>query len=258
MIRAYMKNTGGTGQNVTLYLAVMPNDPSIASSAQTVPANSEGWVYFWFFQKWNYDTLFCWFEGMPSGVSLAYTQDNPPDGWRWDGSKFIPVMSWESEVPKQPMVDFDCLIGSVGTLPVSGTLNTIEVPVSSVGSTSGYVQVPATGTATLINIQTPGENLVLECWSDLSTLAFRIDCDGIMLQFKGDVYFNAYGMYGNGYTASTPFISLLKYNATAGQPNVFLITFPFKWKRQLVISAVNPDSAARNALATINYVKLAG
>jgi len=128
-------------------------------------------------------------------------------------------------------------------------------PVNSLGATSGTQSIGTGETKTLITINTPGQNLHLHCWSDTSQMRFQIICDGLNLLIGTGSYFSAVDLYLDGYVASTPGVSLLKYNATDGYDNIFIITLPFAWRQKLEVKASNPTASTRTAVASINYLR---
>jgi len=127
-------------------------------------------------------------------------------------------------------------------------------PIRASGSTSGIQTINPNETKTVLTVNEPGQNLLLHCWTDTCQMRFQIICDGSNLRLPGSL-FCTLDLYTDGYVASTPGLSLLKYNATDGYDNVFIITFPFAWKQKLEIKATNPTTSARAAYASINYMR---
>jgi hypothetical protein len=163
-------------------------------------------------------------------------------------------MRWDA----RPWIRLPLTMETVGDIPVSGTLSTVQLPTATSGASSGSVTVPAYGIVTILTLDGPGRNLHLELFTDLYFMNFRVICDGNYLYAGGGYEITAQALYLYSYTNSTYGFQLLKYNSTAGQVNLFAITFPFEWKRKLEIVARNPDSTSRIARATINYLRLIG
>jgi hypothetical protein len=202
---------------------------------------------------WPYDSCFIYISSCGASVQWGYDQTAPYDG-RGSTNQGQTWMRWDA----RPWIRLPLTMETVGDLPVSGTLNTVPLPTATSGASSGSQNIPAGQTVTLLTLNGPGRNLHLELYTNMYVMVFTVLCDGAYLYAAGGYEITAQMLNNDGYTASTSGFQLLKYNATAGQVNVFAITFPFEWKRKLVIVARNPDTSSRVANCTINYLRLLG
>jgi len=253
-IEVYCDNQDSIDRKLYIYVAPQPGMAPIISETLYVPASSSpAWRYTAVNKYWNYDSLFIWvLSETSSDPRVGYDEGAPPDYYdSTDGASWFPAS-------RRLWIRLNMTAQTVGDLPVTGTLNTIEVPVGATGATSGLVSVEPNSSATLLTIDEPGCNLHLQCFTNNFSMRFYIECDGVKLRSGSGDYFSPADLHAWGYTASTPGVSLLLYNATEGNDNVFTVTLPFKWKRKLVISVYNPSSTSRNATVSLNYNKMLG
>jgi hypothetical protein len=248
-VEIYCENFDTVAHTFTVKLSPMPGMGPVATFTLSVAAgSSEAWRAITVRRFWNYDSLFIW-----------VSSDNDTHGWLgydsgtpYDYYLSTDEVTW-SHTPYRWWFRVNFTGETVGDLPVSGTVNTVEIPVSSVGSASGSVIISAGASVNLISLSRPGRNLHAHFWSSTKLMQFHIICDGIYLQSKWDDHFMPQNLSVEGYTASTPGVSLLKESETEGADNEFTISFPFEWKQTLVIAATNSSSAARNAAVSLNY-----
>jgi len=106
-------------------------------------------------------------------------------------------------------------------------------------------------------VSEPGENLFLLYRSNNPDIDLKVQCDGVSLRFGSAEVFSPSLLYTWGFTASTPGLSLLK-KQPAGYENSFVITFPFRWKRQLVLIAIDASGEGGVVDVGINYNRRLG
>jgi hypothetical protein len=233
-IDIYCDNTDSASHTLTVKLSPMPGMGPVAVFTLSVAAGSSAaWRTIWVNRFWNYDSLFIWvISDSDSYGNLGIDTGSPYDFY---GS--TDEVSWSfSTYRLWVRVGFSG--ETVGDLPVSGTVNTVQIPSISSGVSSGSVNIPANVETSVLTVKGAGECDLIECYVLANTNAhntlFKIYCDG---NFIGGFY--PYGLYGAGYTASTPGISLLKY-AVDGYCS-FIITKKLYFRRMLEIKAVNPS-----------------
>jgi hypothetical protein len=248
----YIYAKGNGSDTITLAYTPQPGMGPVFTSTFT-PGTSWTWCGNALDFFWPYDSCFIYILSCGASVQWGYDIIAPHDG-RGSVNQGQSWMRWDA----RPWIRLPLTMETVGDLPVSGTLNTVPLPTAASGASSGSVNVPAGGTVTILTLDGPGRNLHLELYTTLYAMYFRVLCDGVYLYAAGGYEITAQMLYNDGYTASTTGFQLLKYNATAGQVNVFAITFPFEWKRKLEIVARNPDTSSRIANCTINYLRLLG
>ena len=91
---------------------------------------------------------------------------------------------------------------------------------------------------------------------NVKNLQFYIDVDGTKLKFSHNDYLSAddWNTFWTGANYGIG-VMLSHYDETAEQYS-FLVTFPFNWKRKLVVSVYNPSASEANAVASISYDKI--
>jgi len=189
---------------------------------------------------WNYDSMFIWVKTISADVSYGYQAAEPydyvedidaDDVWAAQNYRmfFRAVMSIES----------------VGDVPVSGTLNTIEIPNMSLGRSDQWLENIPAGTAVYDTEQLGSGELLMAIFyanslADMDNLRPRIVCDGNQtLPFDAafDVWYDLF------IGENTPGITLGKWDAT-NQYYTIVVTLPLQFKRSLKIGFYNQDGAA--------------
>jgi hypothetical protein len=251
-IEIYCDNYDTTAHTFTIKFAPIPGMGPIETLALSVPGNSSpSWRSVNVFRFWNYDSLFVWVSSdsnsygrlaFDTGVPCDYYVSTNEATWNFDMLRL-----W---------VRVNMAGATVGDLPVSGTVNVVDVPHATVSSSGQASAINPGETATLLNISGPGRNLHLLCAGTYKDLQFRIIVDGVYLRFAIVDYISAYRLWAHGYTSSTPAMSLTQYDSTEGSQNSFVITMPFEWTRSLVVTVYNPGTMTHVAWSSINYAKV--
>ena len=117
----YVKNTTGSDQTITIKIAIAPGYPVIYSDTATVPSTQTGyaWLTLGLMRKfWQYNTIYVRISG-PSGVYIGSRSGR----WGWGGFR-------DDNVPMSyiPILRIHYMGKSEGDIPVSGTVNTINIP----------------------------------------------------------------------------------------------------------------------------------
>jgi hypothetical protein len=253
-IDVYCDNTDTASHNLTIKVSPFPGLGPVLTFTLTIPASaSADWRSVTVRRMWNYDSMFIWVQS----DSDTYGRIGYDSGTPYDYCYSTDEITW---IPDAYRLWIRAIMTgqTIGDVPVSGTINIIEVPVSSIGAASGSISVPAGGYADLLRIKEAGENLHIQCIAYDYGMNFFIYCDGEPLKFGGLNYVAPSYLKQWGYTNNTDGIQLLVYNTVSGNMNFFTIIFPFKWKRELYIRVYNPATTAMTAAVTVNYNKLAG
>ncbi len=143
---------------------------------------------------------------------------------------------------------------TVGDVPVSGTVNTINIPSTSVGAESGSVTVPSETETSIITILGAGtiERVALFTGSDVVEIRFYVD--GVMFDryalLSGE-YFTAENLNILTYGVSTPQIQLMSY--AAGGMSYFNVTKPFSFQRSFEVRAYQVTGTAKAVRAGLVY-----
>jgi hypothetical protein len=185
---------------------------------------------------WNYDSLFIWVcSDSDSYGGLGYDIGSPYDYY---GSS--DEVSWSFAVVRL-WIRVNLSGETVGDLPVSGTVNTVEVPSTSSRLSSGNVSFTPNFEATVLSLMGAGECSMVVCnvvaGTGSHSTSIRFYCDG-NLAFD----WTPYMMDTFGFIASTPGISLLKYAANGDC--YFVVTNKFNFRRLFEVKAYNPSNNA--------------
>jgi hypothetical protein len=252
-IDLYCRDAGAAGGTITVYLSPHPSMGYLYSADVTVPAGAgSDWRSATFNVMWNYDSFFVFILASSAQMETAFDADTPYDYYLSDDAG----ATWTTDdyrLHARVVMKGE----SIGDLPVSGTLNTIEIPNEAVGSSSGTTAVDAAGTETLLTINGAGKVLRLALYSATDVMEFEFYVDGTQIDtealtgvdtFQGDI------LSAHGYTASTPAVQLLSH--AAGSTTRIAVTIQFQFARKFEVKATNHDEAAENAAAGIVYAKI--
>jgi len=218
----------------------------------TQSAGVEGWVSVAIRRFWNYDSLFIYNKDPYSTeLQIGYWDTGEEDGFymyateRW-------YVDWQRSAYRMKVSAL-----SIGDIPVSGMVNSILVPSSSLESRSGSVLVPAGSPAMLLDFYGQGRSCFIGLWADYARMEFSILPDGQYIYFIPHQPLSPYniavylGDLGHGIG-----IQLTRYDTTINQFGI-MITAPFEFRYRFQIGATNPDTVDHNAAAAINYIKMA-
>ena len=141
-IDVYCYDAGVAGGTITVYISVQPSMGYTATANVVVPpGGAAAWRSANFDRMWNYDSLFIFVVGSTADMKWAYDVAIPYDGYSSadDGATWIHEnhRMWFRVVMKGE---------TAGDVPVSGTINNIEIP--NEGVSSGLVNLPAVAQGT--------------------------------------------------------------------------------------------------------------
>jgi len=245
-VKVYCQNSAPADLTITVYLSNAIGAGYIYSATITVPAGaSPDWRTASFNVAWQYDSLFVYVAASDTDVGIGYDTDSPYDGYSSsDGGD-----SWTGQ-SRRYWFTVELYGQTVGDLPVSGTLNVVQVPHSAGRFDSGTVSVPATTERTVLTVHGSGYVARLFVQQEHSEMTVYVYADGN----TADI-FNATDLNSAGYTANTPGIQLLSYTAGGSCTIQYLIKVEFT--RKLEIGVYNADSSAHNVRVwlTTNLVK---
>ncbi|MCL6579347.1 MAG: hypothetical protein K6T73_08175 [Candidatus Bathyarchaeota archaeon] len=161
-IEIYCANQDVNDHTFTINLAPFPGLGTLNTVTLIVSANSTpAWRSVEVRKMWNYDSLFVWVSGESDVYDKVGVDLNAP----YDASESIDEINWIPG-PYRLWVRVNLACQTVGDIPISGTVNTVEVPSVASRQTSSSVIVP-NGTATDI-LTIYGAGTLLE-----ATLAFN-------------------------------------------------------------------------------------
>jgi hypothetical protein len=145
---------------------------------------------------------------------------------------------------------------TVGDLPVSGTVNVIDVPSATTSAGGvGDINVPSATETTLLDIKDVGELLGLELYITYANSTFKIFVDDVQLNFLGRNYLNVQEWYDRvGVCTGIP-ISLVKYDDT-NKRFTFQIFERWQFRRSFKVTVIQSSGSAQTARASVRYRKL--
>jgi hypothetical protein len=241
-IQIYCDNTDSASHTFTVMLSRAPGMGPIATYTLNVAGGSSAaWRTIPVKRFWDYDSLFIWVScdsdsygrlGYDGGTPYDYYYSSDGKTWTFYYSRWWFRVSFTGE--------------TVGDLPVSGTINTVVIPNVSSMYESDYVTIPGLSEATILTFSGAGEcdtiYFGIGTATDSHKLKLRVYCDG-SLAFEA----SPQSLFDRGFTASTPHISLLIYNAN----NVctVLLTKRFTFRRELRIAAYATTSNSQLCVA---------
>jgi len=250
-LEIYLKNTTTVDKTVNFALKENPDGGIILDNiAVTQSPGVTGWVQVDVRRFWPYDSLFIYNKDPYSpDLQVGYWDTGEPDGfWMYATERW--AYNWQRMAYRIWITAL-----SVGDLPVSGTVSSVLLPSSSLGSRSESVVVGPKATATLIDFYGQGRNHLILLWSRIEKMEFSIFIDenevylvpfGPISPYNLYIYFSAPGQ-GIG-------LQVTKYD-TAGNNFAIMITTPLEFKYRLKINAYNPEDLSYIAAAAVNYIK---
>jgi len=180
-IEFYVKSTDGNEASLTFELAIHPGGapiygPYTISTTSTTPELARVLIRKW----WNYDSLFIRYVSRSgNNIRIFYDTEQPYNCWRDDGTN-IYARAYRVWVK----IGYEGR--TVGDVPVSGTVNTINIPNITSRLTSGSIAIPDEGTQTVVTVKGMGKLLNLSiATSSTSTLwILKIYVDGSLAYWR--------------------------------------------------------------------------
>jgi hypothetical protein len=246
-ISLYCKRTGaGT---ITLAAAPYPGMGPVLSGITVTPG--AGWAFVdavTIRSMWNYDSLFIWVTAIGADCSYGYSGAGTSPDLHYSTDSGV---SWLS-----PSNRFDLRVTmkgqTIGDLPVSGTINTIEIP--AISDTLLDVQdadVDTGAEKTIITYSGIGHTEFMQFYvaakADSEQTRFRVYCDDHISFVTDCGSLNTYG-----YTPSTPRISLLRYAADGVCYAICTLRFSFRRQFKVTAQAVTTDGQTVEVWCLVN------
>ncbi|RLI54481.1 MAG: hypothetical protein DRP09_12920 [Candidatus Thorarchaeota archaeon] len=250
-LSVYMQNTNTTtDKTVTVKIAILPYYPPIYTFTVTVPADSSGLIdiirAYYGPQKtkpWNYDTMFVWFEA-DSEVRLG---DGNIQGYVYFKDEWYTEGSFAAEI--------SIACKTKGDIPVSGTVNTIQIPNSSSMVVSEHVTVNPGGSAVLINIEGTGEvsRVYLDCAGvNQAYVKLKITIDGRVVL---DKYLSWIDLFEHSAPAPAAPVESYQWDNTS-KTYVFAFNYTFKFRKQFKVEIFNEHDADTLSVLPFCYYDL--
>jgi len=223
----YAKNDSGSDQTITFGFAVKVGMGELFTVSTVLPNGSTlAWQSITVDKSWNYDSLFIYMKryiwNTSDGVTPYDRYVTSDGGVTWAPTNHRDY--YQVEINAQ----------TVGDVPVSGTVNNIEVPVSSTAELYGNINANIYTETTVMTFNGAGKTEYISLMAAAKTESHNVDwkvyCDGRLVFWWSLVDLN-----DMGYTASTPAISLTKI--TTNGICVLHLTLKFGFKYELKVTA---------------------
>jgi hypothetical protein len=237
-IEIYCNNADTASHTFTVKVSPMPGMGPVAAFTLSVAGGSgNAWRSVTVGRFWNYDSLFIWvMSDSDSYGGLGYDTGEPYDfysstdevSWTFGNYRFWFRVNMTGE--------------TVGDLPVSGTVNSVEVPASGSCTTVDFTTVPPGGSVTLIDFKGCGTCVLVGFLTDSPFVYPRIKCDDVdALYTLGGSVLQPYYLYYYMLPVGTgPGVALTKYDETNNRYAI-VITVPLQFKRRFTLTANNTD-----------------
>ncbi|MHA1506342.1 MAG: hypothetical protein ACTSR0_04035 [Candidatus Asgardarchaeia archaeon] len=239
-IRIYCRNTSSSAISVDFGLKITPQSPPIYTITLNLDANaSEGWYEITVNKWWDYDSLAIEQLTQPAGFEKGNASGGSNNTfYSTDRITYIPI-GWR--------LMFRAVIHTtVGDIPVSGTVNTINIPNTTSGSSASGADVPGGDTCTLLNLEGTG-TLKYACFQTFFTGWYiRFYVDGKLIRgHLAETTIYPLGEYDLQETNPSLGVRVLKWDTT-GNEYVIEWNIPINFKKSLRIEAYNPDTSAHS------------
>lgn len=246
-IDVYCKDDAATGGTMTAYIAPVIGMGAVASATLTIPAGgAAAWRSATFNLPWNYDSLFIWVTSSTTNMLYAYDADIPFD-------HFASADAGVTWTHTDHRLHFRAILKgeTVGDVPVSGIVNTIEIPNVASTSTAQVLAVPASSGLYSTPVYGSGK-LLWAIWyttDDPTKLAPNVVVDGVMIPASAYTFTQ---LNEQLISASSPGFAIGVWD-TVGPYYSVVMTLPIPFKRRFEIGFQNGD-AGNVRTGTVMYL----
>ena len=235
IIEVYCRQTVTGDETITVYLSPHPSMGPVASATIDVPAFSDpAWRGATFNRMWNYDSMFIFIVTSSANVGIAYDEASPDRFSSTDAGA-----TWTADPHNRNWFRAVMEGETVGDLPVSGTLNTIEIPSLGAARQMQTLNVPPeSGLYDTLQVGA-GELLIaiFKVSNDDSrdNLEPRVRVDGVDVMPWHTTFFNWNDILVNQYC---PGITIGVWDTTGFNYSI-IVTIAFPFKRSIEVGFYN-------------------
>jgi cytoskeletal protein CcmA (bactofilin family) len=249
-VELYLKGAAGA-VTVTVSFRVHPEGGEVFNVSYVLGASAaEEWKTIAVNSMWNYDSMFVVCYSADTTSSVGFEDSGTP----YDAYFASPGTEEYSTVANVRFWYRVVMIGqTIGDLPVSGTINTIEVPSLASARQAQQLSVPVT--SALYDTLQPGAGEMIICIfsvssdNDLNNLNPRIRIDGSQV-LPVDTSIASWKMYY--LSATTPGIAIGVYDASGHNYSlVVAISLPFRRSLEVGFYNIDPSNVRTGY---VNYV----
>jgi len=234
------KNTDTADHQFTVYVSVAPKEAPLITKTVTVTADFDDWLEIEINRFWNYDGIFIAVLNDDASLQVAYDVGTPYDAWggSTDYYQLIPanLRYW---------IKVNVHGQTTGDIPVSGTVNTINIPNIGTGYDVGDTEIPGYSEYELVSIQGMGKLLWATVYSNYAYALVRIYADGS----KAFEYAFS-GLHSHGFENANFGVQLIQYDTSTNKYRM-IIGIPIPFKRELKIAVYNGQSTSIYASAKV-------
>ena len=244
-IDVYVKDYGGSGGQVRVYITPYPNLAPIGYSTINIDAGYEGWKSFYLRYWWPYDSLFVYVKCIQGDIRFGYDLGTPNDYFWYYSAIDRFVLEYRRLYVKVHIAG-----QSAGGLPVFGTVNVIQLPNKATSGGGVWDTVSPEGWITIAEIEGTGKTTWIQLRTNYDSMRFYVEVDGENLVLEGNDYISPlYLRAAMGYTVGVGGlgINLVTYD-DSNHRYVIIITLPIEFRRKLRVRAYNPDTASSHAV----------
>ena len=241
-IIAYVSNNSGADADIVLGLAIHPNGGEIDTVTITAvngDSRTERWgeLNRW----WAYDKLFIYVKsGLSANVKIAFDTVEKPDQYYLSAGKWTYTAADNCRL----WIKADYAGLTVSDLPITGTVNNIEIPSKTTPIEEVTLEVPAD--TELMDTIRYGAGQVLYIIFRAFTTQAR---DNLRLRIKTDGNFalpfnlTFAEWEANAITPTSPMITVGKWD-TENNWYAIIVTIPYEFQRTLQVGFKNKDVGA--------------
>lgn len=251
-IDVYCKDNGVGGGTITVYIAPNIGMGAITSVVIAVPAGgAAAWRSASFGRMWNSDSIFIWIVGSTTDMYYAFDAANPDSFYSTDDG-----LTWADWINRY-WIRIDLKSETIGDVPVSGTINNIEIP-NSISTKQQTALVVPFSNELYDTVQYGSGKLLIATFRTVSdasrnVLRPRIRCDGNQV-LPHDLSIGSW--YLNVITATTPGITIGVWSVGT-TTYVVIVTLPYTFKRTLEVGFFNEDGGTNyTGYVAYSYTKI--
>ena len=241
-VKLYVKDIGGGGGTIQYRLCIAPDMPAVYTYTVSISAGTEGWVTSYIHRRWDYDSIFVEYIVTSGTIGLAYDEGSPWDAYQYYGGTGTYSMEY-----RRYWIQMFVSGQTQGDIPVSGTINTINIPNETTTGQTALETIPAGTEVSLVSIQGTGKLKFLRVLTDWENMFFRIYIDGTMIQYADtDCTFSPFLTEQDEQTRPSRVVYCTTYD-TAN--NMFVVEWlvELEFKKRIEIRAYNYDTASHGA-----------
>jgi hypothetical protein len=239
-IEIYCANYNATQKTLTVYVAPFIGFGKLIEKTLTIPVyGSEQWRSVSVAQQWNYDSMFIWVKANDDvQVWVGYDTSTP-----YDNADSTDGSSW-TVATRRYWFRVNMTAMTLGDLPVSGTINTVEVPSVASQFESDAVSVPNNEITSILSVEGAGTtyDITLIMGTNVtpsSTIqyALYVYCDGEEAYNINNrqITFSLTATSGRGIEG--------KFYQLAGD-TILVLYVPLKFRRKIEVKCVQQSGGA--------------